>query len=113
MLLVSFDHALGPIIEFGYPQAYQDDADLNKNLPFLALPDGSHAVRLVCPLLCRSVRGALRRPSFGSRSSRADKWYPLNSAKRTTATFISSTLPSPLEPSLESPAIARSPPRSS
>ncbi|ORY89037.1 transport protein Avl9-domain-containing protein [Leucosporidium creatinivorum] len=43
VLLVSFDHALGPIIEFGYPQAYQDDAELNKNLPFLALPDGSHA----------------------------------------------------------------------
>lgn len=63
VLLVSFDHTLGPIVEFGYPEVFQDDAELNKNLPFLALPDGSHAVswlaqfskRLVLPA-CNSRR---------------------------------------------------------
>ncbi|SCZ89114.1 BZ3500_MvSof-1268-A1-R1_Chr1-1g00965 [Microbotryum saponariae] len=43
VLLVAFDHLQGPIIEFGYPQAFADDAYLNRNLPFLALPDGAHA----------------------------------------------------------------------
>ncbi|SGY62276.1 BQ5605_C007g04672 [Microbotryum silenes-dioicae] len=43
VLLVAFDHLQGPIIEFGYPQPFADDAYLNSNLPFLALPDGAHA----------------------------------------------------------------------
>lgn len=54
VLLVSFDHTLGPIIEFGYPQAFQDDADLNRDLPFLALPDGSHAVSASLNLCIKS-----------------------------------------------------------
>lgn len=46
VLLVSFDHALGPIIEFSHPQQpWGEDEELKLNLPFLALPDGSHAVR--------------------------------------------------------------------
>ncbi|KAK4050756.1 hypothetical protein OIO90_004978 [Microbotryomycetes sp. JL221] len=43
VLLVSFDHALGPVIEFSHPNQFQKDPDLNKTLPFLALPDGCHA----------------------------------------------------------------------
>ncbi|KAK4050816.1 hypothetical protein OIV83_003238 [Microbotryomycetes sp. JL201] len=43
VLLVSFDHALGPIIEFSHPNKFQLDPELNKTLPFLALPDGCHA----------------------------------------------------------------------
>ena len=45
VVCVGFDHALGPNIEFAYPDALADNHDLNKNLPFLALPDGAHAVR--------------------------------------------------------------------
>ncbi|KAM0790815.1 hypothetical protein ACM66B_004660 [Microbotryomycetes sp. NB124-2] len=43
VLLVSFDHALGPIVEFSHPNKFQLDPELNKTLPFLALPDGCHA----------------------------------------------------------------------
>ncbi|TKA52108.1 hypothetical protein B0A53_04768 [Rhodotorula sp. CCFEE 5036] len=43
VVCVGFDHALGPNIEFAYPDALADNHDLNKNLPFLALPDGAHA----------------------------------------------------------------------
>lgn len=45
VLLVSFDHALGPIVEFAHPPVFRDNEELNKNLPFLALPDGAHLVR--------------------------------------------------------------------
>lgn len=46
VVCVGFDHALGPNIEFAYPDSLATDHDfLNKNLPFLALPDGAHAVR--------------------------------------------------------------------
>jgi hypothetical protein len=44
-VLVDFDHALGPKIEYSYPTHLQEDADLATNLPFLALPDGAHLVR--------------------------------------------------------------------
>ncbi|GAA5867817.1 hypothetical protein JCM3774_005866 [Rhodotorula dairenensis] len=43
VVCVGFDHALGPNIEFAYPDSLATDHDLNKNLPFLALPDGAHA----------------------------------------------------------------------
>lgn len=43
--LVAFDHAIGPTVEFAYPEALQKNEDLNKTLPFLALPDGAHTVR--------------------------------------------------------------------
>ncbi|BGP42293.1 hypothetical protein JCM10449v2_006298 [Rhodotorula kratochvilovae] len=41
--LVGFDHALGPTIEFTHPESLKDNAELQRNLPFLALPDGAHA----------------------------------------------------------------------
>jgi hypothetical protein len=44
--LVGFDHAIGPTIEFSYPPQFEDDAELNKILPFLALPDGAHTVKI-------------------------------------------------------------------
>lgn len=44
--LVGFDHALGPTVEFAYPEVLQQNEDLNRTLPFLALPDGAHMVRV-------------------------------------------------------------------
>ncbi|GAA5974744.1 hypothetical protein JCM11641_007249 [Rhodosporidiobolus odoratus] len=41
--LVGFDHALGPTVEFTYPKKLREDDELQKALPFLALPDGAHA----------------------------------------------------------------------
>ncbi|BGP26584.1 late secretory pathway protein AVL9 family protein [Rhodotorula toruloides] len=41
--LVGFDHTLGPNIEFTYPEDLRDNSELQKHLPFLALPDGAHA----------------------------------------------------------------------
>lgn len=46
--LVGFDHTLGPNIEFTYPEDLRDNVELQKHLPFLALPDGAHAVRKHC-----------------------------------------------------------------
>lgn len=46
VICVGFDHTLGPNIEFAFPDHLAADPDLNKNLPFLALPDGAHAVSL-------------------------------------------------------------------
>lgn len=43
--LVGFDHALGPNVEFLYPQSLEENRELKDELPFLALPDGAHAVR--------------------------------------------------------------------
>ncbi|GAA5856609.1 hypothetical protein JCM8547_005889 [Rhodosporidiobolus lusitaniae] len=43
VLCVAFDHALGPVVEFGYPKRLMNDDELMRNLPFLALPDGAHA----------------------------------------------------------------------
>lgn len=42
--LVAFDHAVGPTIEYSYPPELSLNEELNKNLPFLALPDGAHTV---------------------------------------------------------------------
>ncbi|GAA5839999.1 hypothetical protein JCM3766R1_000637 [Sporobolomyces carnicolor] len=41
--LVGFDHALGPNVEFLYPQSLEENRELKDELPFLALPDGAHA----------------------------------------------------------------------
>ncbi|CEQ40758.1 SPOSA6832_02416 [Sporobolomyces salmonicolor] len=41
--LVGFDHAIGPNIEFAWPPELERNDELNRNLPFLALPDGAHA----------------------------------------------------------------------
>jgi hypothetical protein len=39
---------IGPTVEYAYPPSLQDalsnDEDLNRLLPFLALPDGAHLV---------------------------------------------------------------------
>ncbi|KAL9940655.1 hypothetical protein V8E36_000143 [Tilletia maclaganii] len=40
--VVDFNHLVGPQIEFAHPNSLLDDPDLSTNLPFLALPDGSH-----------------------------------------------------------------------
>lgn len=40
--VVDFNHLVGPQVEYTYPKKLQDDQDLVKSLPFLALPDGSH-----------------------------------------------------------------------
>ncbi|PLW58164.1 hypothetical protein PCANC_00820 [Puccinia coronata f. sp. avenae] len=46
VILVSFDHALGPTVEWSFPTSLAEDEPLsqqiNRNLPFLALPDGAH-----------------------------------------------------------------------
>ncbi|KAH9454023.1 hypothetical protein Pst134EB_014120 [Puccinia striiformis f. sp. tritici] len=46
VILVSFDHAVGPTVEWSYPASLAEDDPLsqqiNRNLPFLALPDGAH-----------------------------------------------------------------------
>lgn len=40
---------IGPTVEYAYPASLQDalsnDEELNRLLPFLALPDGAHLVR--------------------------------------------------------------------
>ncbi|GAA5967954.1 hypothetical protein JCM3765_005558 [Sporobolomyces pararoseus] len=43
--LVGFDHALGPTVEFLYPQSLEQlgGLELKDDLPFLALPDGAHS----------------------------------------------------------------------
>ncbi|GAA5891353.1 hypothetical protein JCM8208_002596 [Rhodotorula glutinis] len=43
LALVGFDHAVGPTIEFTLPDTLKDDPELQRSLPFLALPDGAHA----------------------------------------------------------------------
>ncbi|CAD7061085.1 unnamed protein product [Tilletia caries] len=42
--VVDFNHLVGPQIEFAHPNSLLDDPDLASNLPFLALPDGSHLI---------------------------------------------------------------------
>lgn len=42
--VVDFNHLVGPQVEYAFPRLLQQDEDLCANLPFLALPDGSHLV---------------------------------------------------------------------
>lgn len=45
VLLVGFDHALGPTVEFSHPpELNHNEQLLAEHLPFFALPDGAHAV---------------------------------------------------------------------
>ncbi|TKY89936.1 hypothetical protein EX895_001234 [Sporisorium graminicola] len=60
--VVDFNHLVGPQVEYTYPKELQDDEDLVKSLPFLALPDGSHLsdedfcyFHLHCPKLSEST----------------------------------------------------------
>lgn len=39
------NHLVGPQVEFAYPSSLLDNEELSAQLPFLALPDGSHLVR--------------------------------------------------------------------
>lgn len=62
LAVVDFNHLVGPQVEYTYPKELQDDEDLVKNLPFLALPDGSHLsdedfcyFHLHCPKLSGST----------------------------------------------------------
>lgn len=51
--LVGFDHSLGPTVEFLYPQSLERSKsgnELKDTLPFLALPDGAHAVSFLLSL---------------------------------------------------------------
>ncbi|KAL8278586.1 hypothetical protein RQP46_009078 [Phenoliferia psychrophenolica] len=44
VLLVGFDHALGPTVEFSHPpELNHNEQLLAEHLPFFALPDGAHA----------------------------------------------------------------------
>lgn len=42
LALVDFDHAVGPRIEFSQGKLLEEDEEIVKILPFLALPDGAH-----------------------------------------------------------------------
>lgn len=60
--VVDFNHLVGPQVEYTYPKELQEDEDLVKSLPFLALPDGSHLsdedfcyFHLHCPKLSDST----------------------------------------------------------
>ncbi|SPO28093.1 related to AVL9 - protein involved in exocytic transport from the Golgi [Ustilago trichophora] len=60
--VVDFNHLVGPQVEYTYPKELQEDEDLVKSLPFLALPDGSHLsdedfcyFHLHCPKLYSST----------------------------------------------------------
>ena len=60
--VVDFNHLVGPQVEYTYPKELQQDEDLVKSLPFLALPDGSHLsdedfcyFHLHCPKLSNST----------------------------------------------------------
>ena len=38
------NHLVGPQVEFAYPRELESNEDLSAQLPFMALPDGSHMV---------------------------------------------------------------------
>ena len=40
--VVDFNHLVGPQVEYAHPKELLEDEELCGNLPFLALPDGSH-----------------------------------------------------------------------
>lgn len=42
--LVDFNHLVGPKIEFSRGEVFEEDEEMVKILPFLALPDGAHLV---------------------------------------------------------------------
>ncbi|WFD06582.1 hypothetical protein MVES1_001934 [Malassezia vespertilionis] len=42
VVVVDFNHIVGPQVEYTYPLSLKDNHDLCTKLPFLALPDGSH-----------------------------------------------------------------------
>lgn len=44
LAVVDFNHLVGPQVEYAHPKELLDDEELCSNLPFLALPDGSHLV---------------------------------------------------------------------
>lgn len=43
--VVQFHHQVGPQVEHTFPPRLMEDKDLMMDLPFFALPDGSHLVR--------------------------------------------------------------------
>ncbi|SNX85189.1 related to AVL9 - protein involved in exocytic transport from the Golgi [Melanopsichium pennsylvanicum] len=60
--VVDFNHLVGPQVEYTHPKELQEDEDLVRSLPFLALPDGSHLsdedfcyFHLHCPKLSNST----------------------------------------------------------
>ena len=70
--LVSFDHPIGPTVEFAWPPALKDNDELNGTLPFLALPDGAHTVRpfhfpFRAVRTCRAARAGTDRESAPAR----------------------------------------------
>lgn len=50
VVLVGFNHSLGPVVDYSYPAYLQEDDDITKSLPFLALPDGAHMVSVLWKL---------------------------------------------------------------
>lgn len=45
--VVDFNHLVGPQVEYAHPKELAEDEELCGKLPFLALPDGSHLVRML------------------------------------------------------------------
>lgn len=45
--VVQFHHQIGPQVEHTFPPDLMKDQDLMADLPFFALPDGSHLVRFL------------------------------------------------------------------
>lgn len=52
VVVVAFDHAAGPVVEWLHPGNLGEGAvtEIHSSLPFLALPDGAHDVRLPLPV---------------------------------------------------------------
>lgn len=48
VVLVGFNHALGPTVEYSCPANLRDDPEIQSKIPFLALPDGAHMVQRSC-----------------------------------------------------------------
>ena len=44
MCLFALNHLVGPQIEYAYPRELESNEELGTQLPFMALPDGSHMV---------------------------------------------------------------------
>lgn len=57
--VVDFNHLVGPQVEYAHPKELLEDEELCSNLPFLALPDGSHMVSIADMALLQERRPPL------------------------------------------------------
>ena len=72
------NHLVGPQVEFAYPRELESNEDLSAQLPFMALPDGSH---MVCDTQLHLVwRGLLLFSLILSlTTTKHDLWYLMQS----------------------------------